>query len=165
MSDGRIRAAGRRTKNFIKLVMAAGFGALAWHLFDPDRGRARRAQLADQAAARVRDGVAQVRSTAEYQKGVAKGTIHKMTEPLRRTREFDDDTLIQKVRSEALGQWRQLAQLPGDVEVETGPTRGQITLTGIVGSENEHAELLRMVRAVSGVHSIDDRIAVGSTTR
>jgi osmotically-inducible protein OsmY len=164
VSEGRIRTAGRRTKNFVKLIMAAGFGALAWHLFDPDRGRARRAQLADQAAARVREGVAQVRSTAEYQKGVAKGAVYKMTEPLRRTREFDEETLIQKVRSEALGPWKASSRSPGEVEIATGTTRGQIILSGIVGSEKDHAGLLEMVREVSGVDSIDDRISVGSTT-
>ncbi len=162
MSDGRIRNAGRRIKNFTKIMIGAGLGFLAGYLFDPDRGVSRRTRLADQAAAKIRDGVSTVRSNAEYQKGVAKGAVHKITEPLRKTREFDNETLVQKVRSEAVGQWKRTVNNSGAVEIETGAESGQIVVRGSVESEKDRQQLLEMVREVSGVDSVDDRISVGS---
>lgn len=138
------------------LAVGAATGAAIAYLFDPDRGRSRRARLADQAAARARDTADAVKAKAEYQKGVAKGIIHDVTEPLRREETFDDDTLLQKVKSEALGYWSD----SHDIEVDI--TNGMVRVSGTVGNESDRENLIKLIRNVEGVGLIDDRIRVGA---
>ncbi|HEX6301827.1 MAG TPA: BON domain-containing protein [Acidimicrobiia bacterium] len=138
------------------LAVAAAAGAAIAYLFDPDRGRSRRARLADQAAARARDTAGAVKAKAEYQKGVAKGIIHDVTEPLRGEEKFDDDTLLQKVKSEALGYW------PDSHDIEVDITNGLVRVSGTVGNESDRKKLIKLIRDVEGVGLIDDRIKVGA---
>jgi osmotically-inducible protein OsmY len=142
-------------RRFLSFGVAAAVGAGIAYLFDPDRGRTRRAVLADQASARARDASETVKAKAEYQKGVAKGLIHEVTDSLRAERVYDDDTLLQKVRSEALGYWTD-----GDVEVDI--TDGMVRVSGSVGSEPDRDRLIGLIRDVDGVGLIDDRLHVGA---
>jgi osmotically-inducible protein OsmY len=143
------------------MVLAFGIGAVVAYLLDPDRGRSRRAKLADQARARSRGLLSRLRATARYQKGVATGLAHKVTAPLRAYRSPDPETLVQKVRSEAVGQWRLDLTAPADVDVATGTSDGEIVLTGRIDDEKDHHQLLEMISNVRGVHSVDDRVSVG----
>lgn len=136
--------------------IGAAFGALLAYLFDPDRGRSRRARLSDQAAARGRDLTGTVRQTAEYQKGVAKGIIHDASGAFRPDNVYDDETLMQKVRSEALGYW------DGSDSIEIDITDGKVELSGSVRDSASHDQLLSLIRDVEGVGLIDDRLKVGS---
>lgn len=138
------------------LAVAAAAGAAIAYLFDPDRGRTRRARLADQAAARARDTAGAVKAKAEYQKGVAKGIIHDVTEPLRGKETFDDDTLLQKVKSEALGYW------PDSQDIEVDITDGMVRVSGTVSNESDREKLIKLIRDVEGVGLIDDRIEIGA---
>jgi osmotically-inducible protein OsmY len=135
---------------------AAAIGAAIAYMFDPDRGRTRRARIADQAAARARDAADAVKAKAEYQKGVAKGIIHDVTEPLRGNGSYDDDTLLQKVKSEALGYW------PDSHEIEVDITNGMVRVSGTVAKESDRENLIKLIRDVEGVGLIDDRIKVGA---
>jgi osmotically-inducible protein OsmY len=135
---------------------AAAIGAAIAYLFDPDRGRSRRARLADQASARARDAAGAVKAKAEYQKGVAKGIIHDVTEPLRGEGTYDDDTLLQKVKSEALGYW------PDSEDIEVDITNGMVRVSGTVDNESDREKLIKLIRDVEGVGLIDDRIKVGA---
>lgn len=137
-------------------AVAAAIGAAVAYLFDPDRGRSRRARIADQTAARARDAAGAVKAKAEYQKGVAKGIIHEVTEPLRGEEAYDDDTLLQKVKSEALGYW------PDPHEIEVDITNGMVRVSGTVGNESDRENLIKLIRDVEGVGLIDDRITVGA---
>lgn len=137
-------------------AVAAAIGAAVAYLFDPDRGRSRRARIADQTAARARDAAGAVKAKAEYQKGVAKGIIHEVTEPLRGEEAYDDDTLLQKVKSEALGYW------PDPHEIEVDITNGMVRVSGRVGNESDRENLIELIRDVEGVGLIDDRIKVGA---
>jgi osmotically-inducible protein OsmY len=137
-------------------AVAAAIGAAIAYMFDPDRGRTRRARIADQAAARARDATAAVKAKAEYQKGVAKGIIHDVTEPLRGEGIYDDDTLLQKVKSEALGYW------PDSHEIEVDITNGMVRVSGTVAKESDRENLIKLIRDVEGVGLIDDRIEVGA---
>ena len=136
-------------------VVAAAAAAAAY-LFDPDRGRSRRARLSDQAAARARDVSEAVKAKVEYQKGVAKGVVHEVTEPFRPEKEYDDQTLLQKVRSEALGRW------PWSDSIEIDITHGNVTINGTVETPSDRERLLDLIRDVDGVGMVDDRLEVRS---
>ncbi len=139
-------------------VFTAGLasGAAIAYLVDFDRGRSRRARLVDQSKARARDMKRSMKSGMEYQKGVAKGVVHDLTEPLRTEQRYDDETLLQKLRSEALGYWDH----PDTIEVDISD--GTVRLTGDVGDQNARDQLVKLIRRVDGVGLIDDRLQITS---
>lgn len=134
--------------------MAAAIGAAVAYLFDPDRGRSRRAKLTDQASARARDASESVKAKTEYQRGVAKGLIHEATDSMRGEKVYDDATLLQKVRSEALGYW------PDSQSIEVDITDGMVRITGTVDNQTERERLVELIRDVDGVGLIDDRLRI-----
>jgi osmotically-inducible protein OsmY len=139
------------------LVRIVGFGAAiaaAVYFLDPDRGRSRRAKLADQAEAAAKKTGEKIEAQARYQKGVIQGLAHDLTEPLRPEPEFDDVTLAQKVRSEAVGRWQGAKK-----DVEVSVEGGIVTLKGNT-TEQLAAELVHMVESVPGVRSVEDELTV-----
>lgn len=141
----------RRVMSFLIGVVAA---AVAAYLFDPDRGRSRRARLADQAAARLRDAKANVKAGAEYQQGVMKGAVHDLKEAVSSDDEFSDDKLLRKVRSEALG------RVNGSTNLEIDITDGQVRLSGSLESAADRDRLLQLIRGVEGVKGVDDQTRI-----
>lgn len=140
-----------------KLLRIAAIGAAAaagMYLLDPDRGRSRRAKLADQAEALARKAGDRAQAQARYQRGVVQGIAHDITEPFRPEGDFDDDTLLQKVRSEALGRWKGRKN-----EIEITITDGVVTLRGPADTERA-TELIRLVDSVPGVVSVNDEMSV-----
>ena len=105
----------------------------------------------------MRDATETVRSQAEYQAGVAKGAFHEAASSVTPERHFDDETLVQKVKSEALGQFSSQES----VEVEV--TDGTITVSGSVPDEEQREQLLQMIREVEGVEAIEDRLHVNAS--
>ena len=138
----------------LMIAIGALFGALLAYLFDPERGRTRRARLSDQAAARGRDLSESMRKTAEYQKGVIRGVIHEASDVLRSEKDYDDETLMQKVRSEALGYWDDSE----DIEIDI--TDGMVKLSGSVSDTKSRDRLVNLIRDVDGVGLIDDRLTI-----
>ena len=134
--------------------LAAADGALLAYLLDPDRGRSRRSRLSDQASAKARDLTHSMRQTVEYQKGVARGVLHDLTGTLRPEIEYDDETLTQKVRSEALGYW----DGSGDIEIDIA--NGMVRITGTVDGEDDRERLIELINDVDGVSLVDDRLTV-----
>ena len=147
--------------NKAKLWSSAGIGATAaagMYLFDPDRGRSRRARLTDQVGAFFRNAGEKIGAKARYQRGVAQGAMHKMAEPFRPDEGIDDSTLLQKVRSEALGRW------PGPSQgVEIDVDSGIVTLRG-PASPGQAEELIHLVEAVDGVEAVTDQMTVSQGT-
>jgi osmotically-inducible protein OsmY len=139
---------------FVRIVGIAAAAAAAMYLLDPDRGRSRRAKLTDQAAALARKAEEKTRAQAEYQKGMVKGLAHDLTEPFRPEPDFDDETLRQKVKSEAIGRWEGPTS---DVEVDVD--NGVVTLKGNVDAEKMD-RLIRLVKGVPGVASVNDQLSV-----
>lgn len=139
---------------FVRIVGIGAAAAAAMYLLDPDRGRSRRAKLSDQAAALARKAEEKARAQAEYQKGVAQGLAHDLTEPFRPKPDFDDETLRQKVKSEAIGRWE---GPKSDVEVDVD--KGVVTLKGNVDAEKV-VGLIRLVKGVPGVASVNDQLSV-----
>ncbi len=142
----------------MKKTMLMGFGALIGaavsYLFDPESGDARRARLRDQAAATARDAAEAAKKKFEYQKGVFKGVAHETTEMFESSENgFDDETLLQKVRSEAIGPWSVSSM--GKVEVDIRDRN--VTVTGSIGSQEDGQRLIERIRSVEGVEIVEDR--------
>ncbi|MGH8942276.1 MAG: BON domain-containing protein, partial [Acidimicrobiia bacterium] len=112
------------------------------------------AKLSDQAAALARKAEEKGRAQAEYQKGVVQGLAHDLTEPFRPKPDFDDETLRQKVKSEAIGRWE---GPKSDVQVDVD--KGVVTLKGNVDAEKVD-RLIRLVKGVPGVASVNDQLSV-----
>ena len=139
---------------FVRMVGIGAAVAVAMYLLDPDRGRSRRAKLSDQAAALARKAEEKARAQAEYQKGVVQGLAHDLTEPFRPEPDFDDQTLRQKVKSQAIGRWD---GPKNDVEVDVD--NGVVTLKGNVDPEKVD-RLIRLVKGIPGVASVNDQLSV-----
>ena len=135
----------------IRFAGVAATGATVAYLFDPTMGHSRRARLGDRIAAGARMAIDRAAAKARYQRGVAQGMLHRMTSPWRGETDFDDDTLLQKVRSEALGRW------PGsgsDIEIDVD--QGVVTLRGPVQAVDAE-ELVARIERVRGVDEIRAR--------
>ena len=143
-------------RRFGLITIGAVVGGLLVYLFDPDRGRSRRARLSDQAAARGRDLTESMKKTVEYQKGKARGVVHDVSKTFGPEENYDDETLIQKVKSEALGYW----QDSGEIEIDI--TDGTVRVTGSVSDSSSRDRLIGLIRDVDGVEMIDDRLTVGA---
>jgi osmotically-inducible protein OsmY len=63
----------------IPMLLTGAAGAAAAYLFDPDRGRTRRAKLADQIGALSRKAEGKLGRRTEYAAGVAEGWRHKFS--------------------------------------------------------------------------------------
>jgi osmotically-inducible protein OsmY len=138
------------SSKLLRTTGTAAAAAVATYLLDPTMGRSRRARLADQWAARARRSVERAEAKARYQQGLARGAIHRISAALRRDGlAIDDDILLQKVRSEAVGRW----DGPGpDIEIDVD--HGVVTLKGPSTPERVD-ELLRLVEKVRGVESVN----------
>jgi osmotically-inducible protein OsmY len=141
-----------RMKSFL---FGLAVGSALMYLLDPDRGRSRRARLADQTAAGARDVAEAVQTGIEYQKGVVKGAVHEVAQSLRPERRYDDETLLQKVRSEALGR---LNGSTADLVIDI--TDGEVRLSGSLASAEERDRLIDLIRQVEGISGIDDQTRI-----
>jgi osmotically-inducible protein OsmY len=135
-------------------ALGVATGGAIGYLLDPDRGRSRRARLRDQTKSQIRTTSESLKNRLEYQRGVARGIMHDLTAPLGPQRQYTDDTLLQKVKSEALGHWDH----EGTVDVDIRD--GLVMLTGRVDSETGRDRLIELIRAVDGVGLIDDRVDI-----
>lgn len=138
-----------------KLSMGASLavGAIAAYLFDPNNGKARRARAKDQVAAAARSLKEQTSAQATYQRNVVEGWVHETKSAMRPPREFDDNTLVQKVKSEVLGNWTAQGHPP----VEAEASDGNVTLTTDLPEQATQDELIERVRRVEGVKDVSLR--------
>lgn len=133
-------------------LLGAAAGAAAAFLFDPARGRARRARLTDQAAATVRrmtrqgEGlVRRVRSDVEGKLAATRAAGSAEARPL------DDATLTDRVQSVV---FRDPSVPKGDLNVNV--ERGIVVLRGEIPDEAMRARIVSEVEAVEGVWSVRD---------
>jgi osmotically-inducible protein OsmY len=142
-------------RRFTSVLLGAAVAAVVAYLFDPDRGRSRRARLADQAAAGLRDAKETVKAKAEYQQGVFKGAVHDVKEVVTADDQFSDEKLLEKVRSEAVGR---LNGSTSNLEIDI--TDGTVRLSGSLESAQERERLLELISKVEGVAGIDDQTRI-----
>jgi len=156
-----LTAASKRTtwpRRVVWLTFGAALGAAAAYLADPDRGKARRSQLSDQAVARswsVADDLGgRAMDAARQAKGEvieqAKGALPDRPEP-------DAALLQQRIQSEVLGR---RTDVGGVVLRIDGP--GVVALKGTVGTADTERELLTQVAAVDGVSEVTSELTVSA---
>jgi BON domain len=132
-----------RGANLVKMTVAAAVGATLAYVFDPVRGRRRRAELKDRGRATLHREVRAVERHASYEKGRAEGVIHKLRNPRPHVPE-DDMTLADKVRSEVLG------RVDGP-HLTIDVSNRVVTLRGEVPDDSAAENIERRVRATPGV--------------
>jgi hypothetical protein len=138
------------------ILLSFALGALLVYFFDAHSGRRRRALVRDRIthARRVvrRDVPRNVQKRTRFLGGVARGVRHNAAElvphHLRRTH-IDDDTLVARVRSEAL---RGGGIRPGEIHVDA--YEGCVTLRGQLEREGEIAAVVRAVGRIEGVAEV-----------
>jgi BON domain len=135
-----------RGAGLVKLSLAAAAGAGAAYAFDPARGRRRRAQMRDRGGALLRREVRAVERQAHYGRGKATGVIHRFRQGTPHVPD-DDMTLVDKVRSEALGRVVDGPHLTVDACERVVTLRGQVA---------DRATALGIEREVRTVPGVDD---------
>jgi BON domain len=136
----------------LKVVSAVGLGAGLMYVFDPDRGKRRRALLHNKAEHATRIAADVAGKTRRDVRNHLLGAFAEI-ESLFRTREISDDVLEARVRSK-LGR---VVSHPHAIEVKMD--KGIVTLSGPVLADELHP-LLDAVAAVSGVKSIENWLEV-----
>ncbi len=139
------------------LLIGAALGGAAMYLFDPDKGRRRRALIRDQAN----------KATHDFKDFVEKGQrdlSHRSSSIVGRVRSKlfrrkpNDDVLAERVRAK-MGRY---VAHPGAIDVQAAG--GQVTLSGSILA-HEHDELIEGISKVSGVHDIIDQLGVYETAQ
>lgn len=144
-------------RRFLFVAGLVSLAGLITYLLDPDRGRGRRSRLADQLSAKGRDVADKVSAKAKYQKGVFEGVAHEVAAIFEEDAVYDDETLMQKVRSEAIGpSGVDAADLVLDI------TDGTVHLTGSVSDKKAHRRLVDLIGKVDGVREVDDTLTTAS---
>lgn len=134
-------------------VLGALVGAGVMYLFDPDRGRRRRAMLRDQLihGAREAEGLGgSAVSSARHARNRARGMLAETRARMIDTR-VEDSVLEGRLRAE-LGR---LVQPVGDIRAEV--LEGVVRLTGTVDPSDEE-RLVNGLRHVPGVRSLHNQL-------
>ena len=129
---------------------AAGLGAAAVYFYDPDQGRARRAQATDQLKATARRAKQEAGREARYAAGKAEGTVAGMRPT---TGPTADHALQATVESKVL---RGDRYPKGEVNVEVN--EGVVTLRGQVDTAQQRTELVSEVSGLAGVRTVVDHL-------
>jgi hypothetical protein len=135
---------------FVRLMFWIGMGVALGYLFDPNRGKGRRAKLADQTRARMRHAARDVSARARYEAGKARGLVHEVFSE--ETPPLTDADLLQKVRSEAVGPTGNL----GEIEVRVD--EGTVELVGPSIDPAREEELMERIEKVVGVTGIRNEL-------
>ena len=132
----------------VKLMSAAGVGAGLMYMFDPDRGKRRRALVRDKmrhAAGVAGDAAGRTgRDVRNHVQGVFAEAMS-----LFRTRDVSDDVVKARVRAK-LGR---VVSHPSAIEVKS--INGSIVLSGPILAAEEHP-LLKSVAVIHGVKNIEN---------
>lgn len=141
-----------RVRTLLAAIMGAAAGAIAAVLLDPARGRARRAQLADQGAATVRRTARNGGQLVRRLRSEIDGRIAAMN--ARRSlqaRPLDDATLSDRVQSIL---FRDDSVPKGNININV--ERGIVVLRGEVQDDEQRARIVSEVESVEGVWSVRD---------
>ena len=146
----------RRRLSSRALLVGAAVGLLAMFYFDPASGRRRRALVRDKLA-RVshiftRDVPRRIEKRARFFGGVARGVRHETAGLVLHDGhhvDVDDETLVARVRSEAL---RNSNIKSGEVNVEA--YQGAVTLRGQIEHPGDIRRLIEATRRVDGVREV-----------
>ncbi|HJP64703.1 MAG TPA: BON domain-containing protein [Actinomycetota bacterium] len=136
-----------RAKSFL---FGAMVGAAVAFLFDPERGRGRRAKARDMLGARVRRGTRELDRRSRYLEGTLEGLQHRATHPGIAQPEVDDRTLKSRVESFLFAR-----DFPkGDVVIDV--VDGEVTLRGQLERPEDIRAAARTVADVPGVKAVSN---------
>jgi len=130
-------------------MLAFGAGIFCAYLLDPDRGRARRARLADQALAEIHRMMRTAETRARYARNRRQGLRYQAEHPTMPP--TDDATLVQKIRSEVLGRG-----VYHDLQISIDACDGVVHLRGAVDDITRAFDLAEAVAQIPGVRSVDN---------
>jgi hypothetical protein len=155
----RNRKLGRRGPSRLPVMTGAIVGAAVVYLFDPEKGRARRALLADWLGARARRGWRTVNQIGARTGTTAAAFPQRMVQ-LRsvRPRPADDLTLRDRVESEVFRN----PDLPkGQINLDV--ESGVVTIRGQVENAYQIANVEKAVLKVPGVAGVENLLHVDGT--
>ena len=135
------------------VIAAIALGAAGMYVFDPDKGRRRRAAGRDKVRRIVGDARTFATAAARDANHRLRGVRARFQRRLRRAEAPDELMLIERVRAQ-LGR---VVSHPHAVQV--GANRGTVMLSGPILA-HEVTPLLAQVRAVPGVLRVEDHLAV-----
>lgn len=130
-------------------IIAGATGALAAFLMDPQRGRARRAQLADQGAASVRHAAREAERAVRVVASTAEGKLEALTQGGSRVASNDDVTLRDRAESIL---FRDPKVPKGSINISA--ERGTIVLRGEVPNARMRSKLVREAEKVEGAWGV-----------
>lgn len=153
------RAKVERRKRLFFLVGGGVAGAVLTALFDPVRGKARRARLVSQAGGFLRRRSRRMGRMGRRVASDFRG--HRERAAYGRSDEYaapNDETLTQKVESEVLGR----SDVPKS-SIVINAEDGVIVLRGAVERERDIENVERLVRQVNGVRDVENLLHVKGT--
>jgi len=133
----------------LSVTMGAGLGVGFTYFCDPDRGRARRKNLADRAVSLIAQGERLVEHKGKNILNRAEGMLAQSRTLFHRQEDVPDDTLLERVRSRL----SHVVQHPQSIS--TAVEGGIVRLTGTVARE-EKKRVLRGIRDVPGVLKVEE---------
>jgi osmotically-inducible protein OsmY len=128
-------------------------GAVVAFLTDPQRGRARRAQLLDQGAATVRSARREAENAIRGATSLAEGKLEALTEGGSRVAPTDDITLRDRAETEL---FRDASVPKGDINLSV--ERGTLVLRGEVPDKKMRDRLGRQAKGIEGVWSVKNML-------
>ena len=128
-------------------------GALVAFLTDPQRGKARRAQLLDQGAATVRSAGREAERAIRAATSLAEGKIEALTEGGSRVAPTDDVTLRDRAETEL---FRDDSVPKGTINLSV--ERGILVLRGEVPDAEMRERLARQAEGIDGVWSVKNML-------
>ncbi len=130
-------------------VIAGATGAFVAFITDPQRGRARRAQLVDQGAATVRQAAREAERAVHMLTSTAEGKLEALTQGGSRVAPTDDVTLRDRAESIL---FRDPKVPKGAINISA--ERGTIVLRGEVPNERMRSKLGREAEEIDGAWSV-----------
>jgi osmotically-inducible protein OsmY len=132
-------------------IIAGVTGAFVAFLTDPQRGKARRAQLADQGAAAVRHASREAERALRVVTSTAEGKIEALTQGGSRVGPTDDVTLRDRAESVL---FRDPKVPKGSINISA--ERGTIVLRGEVPNARMRNKLVREAEKIEGVWGVQN---------
>lgn len=157
-----LTAADKRTtwpRRLFWLLVGAGIGVAVQFLNDPDRGHARRTQLADQAAARARDVGGDLQTKAKMATDRARGqVVEGIKDKLPDHAEDDPKLLEQRIKSQVFGHRDDVQDVVLRIDAP-----GTVAIKGTVATTDTQRELLAQIAEVDGVVDVRSELTVRSS--
>lgn len=146
-------------RRLVPFGLVAAAAAVTAYLFDPDRGRTRRARLSSRVPASFRRAGRRVRRVERRLKADVYGAQQKMLHPEEQEKEYDDATLARKVESELFAD-REIPKGRMNVSSEMGV----VVLVGEVDTAEQVRDIEKRVRRVKGVADVKNLLHLPKTS-